>query len=899
MLDIRENEHQELFYLGVDLTQPVDVHIPSPLGPLGYYLFVRVPVEVAERLEGISARFDLIGLHETHFTVAPGEGVVAPALQPSEQPGLVWRCLGKAMLARGDGPMRLYGWPAEVTHADLLICTWPRFLSSGMAEEWIAVQDDPHWAPSGVPLGGIGGGRVDICRDGRFRNFSMNNNQDAPREDPEGLAGAYLAVAWDGVVTELASRPIVAGHACCARLDYTPRFPQATLTAPNIFPTLDVQVTLTGTTCPHDLRRSAIPGFLIRWEVTNTGAEARTVRCEMGWPNLVGLGGGVAGYESGIGYGDGYYRYWNDAAGRAEHRVEGESYQAIRYTGTPGAEFLAAAGEHLLGVASAPGVTADVSCGEGIGVVYAELTIPAGGRASATMALVAAMPHWIDSLAVDRGRYWQRDFADGDALLAALFGEAGEIFAATGALAALLDDSTLPGWLQQRLSNCTYPLLTNSVLYRDGRFSINEGPTEMAGCYGTIDQRLAAHPATQLLFPELNARELDEFGAIQGEHGGIQHDLGSGHLEKTAGETTWPDLTCSFILQCARHAWSTGDRAFAAAQWPHMRRALLRHAVWAVEGQGVAQVGEGLGTSYDSYHYYGTTGYMGTLWLAALAVCEKWAQRAGDRELLTQIPGWRAAAIARLDADLWNGRYYIAYGNTSGTQQRDTSHAGQLAGQVFARLLCDKNVLSEERIRSCVEALLALNGSARFAIPPDEVSPDGGAGSDYGWVPYVEGFMFTAIAGQQDARLWPLWERTIAAVEREGAHPCDTRLMYRPLTGEQSWGSYYMTAPASWLVYDAWLGFFYEANEGALRLHTLTPGRYPLVHPLFWGTLDVSDEGAAVLTITRTFTDKPLVLASLDLRAADGSVQHLTFPQPASLAPGAVVTWQAEAAPSR
>lgn len=888
MLDIYENEHQELFHLGVDLTQPLEVHIPSPLGPLGYYLFVRVPA-AAGQLDGVSARFDLIGLHETHITMAPGDGALAPATLPSTQPGLQWRCLGKALLARGDGTMTLHGWPAGITRADLLLCTWPRFLASGMAEAMLAAQDDPHWAPSGVPLGGIGGGRVDICRDGRFRNFSMNNNQDAPLEDADGLAGAYLAVACEGAVTELSTRPIVASHASCARLDYTPRFPQATLAAPGIAPALDVRVTLTGTLCPHDLRRSAIPGFLIRWEVTNTGAEARTVRCEMGWPNLIGVGGGVASVESGIGYGDGSYRYWNDDSGRAQRPLAGEGYQAIRYTGEPGAQYLASAGEHLLGVATKPGVTADVRCGAQDGVISAELSVPAGGRATATMALVAAMPHWVDSLSVDRGRYWQCDFADGAALLAALFADAEELLADTGALAALLDDSTLPGWLRQRLCNCTYPLVTNSVLYRDGRFSINEGPTEMAGCYGTIDQRLAAHPATQLLFPALNARELEEFGAIQNERGGMQHDLGSGHLERGAGETTWPDLTCSFIIQCARHAWSTGDNAFAAQQWPRVRHALLRHAEWATEGDGVAQVGAGLGTSYDSYHYYGTTGYMGTLWLAALAVCEHWARRVGDHELRAQIPGWRAAAIARLEADLWNGRYYIAYGNTSGTQ-RDTSHAGQLAGQVFARLLCNENVLDEERVRSCVEALLALNGSTHFAIPPDEVSPDGGAGSDYGWVPYVEGFMLTAIAGQQDARLWPLWQRTIAAVEGDGRHPCDTRLMYRPLTGEQSWGSYYMTAPASWLVYDAWLGFFYDAGEGRLRLHTLAPGRYPIVHPLFWGTLSVSDTGAA-LTVTRLFTDTPLKLSSIEPRSADGSTRRIDFAKPGYLRVGVAIKW--------
>jgi len=906
MLDIRENEHQELLYSGVDLTQPVAIHIPSPLGPLGYYLFVRVPADVVGQLNGVSARVDLIGLHETHTSMAPGQGAVTPAVISSTQPGMVWYCLGKAMLARGGGEMVLTGWPAAVTQADLLLCTWPRFLTSGMAEEWIAVQADPLWAASGVPLGGIGGGRVDICRDGRFRNFSMNNSQDAPLEYPNGLAGAYLAVACDGVVKDLASRPIVTGHEACPQLAYDPRFPQATLTAPDIFPGVTAKVTLTGTLCPQDLRRSSIPGFLLRWEVTNSGETDRVVRCQMGWPNLVGIGGGVAGYESGIGYGDGFYRYWDDPTGRAESRVDTAQYSAIRYTGTPAAEFLASAGEHLLAVVKQDGMTTEITCGEGTGEAGAELIIPAGGTVTATMVLVTAMPHWVDSLGVDRGRYWQRYFGDGDALLAALVNEADELLAETGALAALLADSTLPGWLTRRLSNCNYPLITNSVLYQDGRYSINEGPTEMAGCYGTIDQRLAAHPATQLFFPQLNVTELSEFATIQGVNGGISHDLGGGHLEREPNETTWPDLTCSFIIQCARHAWSTGDATFAEAMWPRMRRALYRHGAWADAGDGVAQLGE-LGTSYDSYHYIGTTAYMGTLWLAALAICEKWARERDDQTLLADIARWRPAAINRIETDLWNGRYYIAYGNTAGVR-RETCHAGQLAGQVYARLLCGVDVLDEQRLASVVDALLSLNGSERFAIPPDEVSGDGQAGSDYGWVPYVEGFMMTAVAGQNDPRLWPLWERIVDAVERNGAHPCDTRLMYRPVTGEQNWGTYYMTAPASWLVYDAWLDFFYAPQPGLLRLRPTTPGRYPIVHPLFWATLEVAESGAVTLTVQRTFSDTPITLAALEMRGETGSIeiagttitseagegryQRYALPQPVVLQAGVSVEWR-------
>ncbi len=354
----------------------------------------------------------------------------------------------------------------------------------------------------------------------------------------------------------------------------------------------------------------------------------------------------------------------------------------------------------------------------------------------------------------------------------------------------------------------------------------------------------------------------------------------------------WPDLTSSFIIQAARHAWSTGDKEFAAAQWPRVRRALLRHAAWAEEGQGVAQVGAGLGTSYDCYHYLGTTAYLGTLWLAALAICRKWARQYGDSELSAQIDRWRAAAIERLEADLWNGRYYLAYGDTSG-RRRETSHAGQLAGQVFTRLLCGENVVSEERLASCLDALLSLHGSERFALPPDEVSPDGGAGSDFGLVPYVEGFMLSAAAGENDPRLLPLWERIVSAYEGDGRHPCDTRLLFRPESGERSWGSYYMTAPASWLVYDAWLNFFYEADEALLRLHLPAAGRYPLVHPLFWGTLALEEDGATSLAISRTFTSTPLSLASVEMRA-DGDRQRYTLPQPAILRPGAIVHWQGD-----
>ncbi|HEY8668296.1 MAG TPA: GH116 family glycosyl-hydrolase, partial [Tepidisphaeraceae bacterium] len=283
--DSHENEHQELFHLGVDLSGPIPLHIPSPLGKLGYFIYARVPADAADKLSAVTIKIDLVGLVSTNTEIKAGDGAPPVATIPSRQKGLVWRCLGKAMAARGDGTLEMRNWPADLKKVDLVLCTWPRFLESLQVEDWIELQADPLFAPTGVPLGGIGGGRIDICKDGRFRNFSMNNNQDAPLEDPNGLAGAYLAVSSDNQTKDLASRPILPGHKTVDTLAFSPRFPQATLKATAAFPGLDITVTLSGTLCPHDLKRSSLPGLLVRWEISNTSRSDRTIRCHFGWPN--------------------------------------------------------------------------------------------------------------------------------------------------------------------------------------------------------------------------------------------------------------------------------------------------------------------------------------------------------------------------------------------------------------------------------------------------------------------------------------------------------------------------------------------------------------------------------------------------------------------------------------
>jgi hypothetical protein len=282
-----ETEHQELFIPDAALRGPMPVHIPSALGALGYYVCLRVPAADADRLGGVSLRLQVAGLRPDDVSLTAGDGLgQAPDRYPSSD-GMIWRLVARAKVSRGDGVLTLAGLPAGLDRADVLLCTWPRFIESGEADQWLACQADPAFAPGGVPLGGIGTGKVEICRDGRFRNFSGNNNQDMPFEEPDGLDGAYLTVGLPNNERVLATRPVRGREITYQPVDALEAdltFPRTTLTARDAIPGVDVSVTFSGPIVPQDLAISALPGFLVRWTITNrmghrTRDEEPALRC--------------------------------------------------------------------------------------------------------------------------------------------------------------------------------------------------------------------------------------------------------------------------------------------------------------------------------------------------------------------------------------------------------------------------------------------------------------------------------------------------------------------------------------------------------------------------------------------------------------------------------------------
>ena len=81
--------------------------------------------------------------------------------------------------------------------------------------------------------------------------------------------------------------------------------------------------------------------------------------------------------------------------------------------------------------------------------------------------------------------------------------------------------STMPQWLQFKIINSAYTMMTTTLLNKGGFFSVMEGG--MSGQAGTMDQRVAAHPFYFKFFTTQDSLELAQFGTAQNPGGAIDH----------------------------------------------------------------------------------------------------------------------------------------------------------------------------------------------------------------------------------------------------------------------------------------------------------------------------------------------------------------------------------------
>lgn len=777
------------------------------------------------------------------------------------------------------------------------VCVSPneRYITHGRAERWIRDTERGKEVRCGMPLGGIGAGKVEIARDGWFRNITTNNNIDAPFYHPE-YCFAFASV--NDRLRLLRDEPAAGLPKPVHDIEFEGRYPVAHMRfSDNDWP-VDIRLKAWSPIIPGNVDDSSLPVAIFEYTLENDTTEAINVHVGMSWENLLGQTGrpqpmgtwGKTGH---------YYRCREDA-GNVTRVSDLALLRGLVFEGDskkdPDSE-----GNQFLGVdrSAHPGISCRIIPGYGRQVVgdlfdppasedevnppaalSAHVVVQPGEKVTIPFILTWYLHHFYQMGKEDLGHYYHNRFKNAEEVAEYVRENRERLWRETKALHDLFDASDLPAWTRDMLLNDLYVLSTDTWLTRDGRFSVNEGATNMYGVMGTMDQKLYASHNLALLFPSLQMQELRHFGELQNDNGGITHDLGAGQFVAKNKAFDWPDLCSAFSILSYQVYRYSGDEAF----WNEIRPKIVKAieclaADWDPDDTGVP----GRGSTFDDEDSYRIFSYTTGLYLCDLKLGMKIAEEIRDEKLRESYQKRYDRAFELAMKELWTGKYF-RYGSSPPPENKrtDASHFSQMAGEFWCRLL-DLDGIFEPQVRNAALAnTFRLHWNDNFKLPPKIVTPDGKLfprddehrNAPVSWPMHSRALMcgsgfYFGMEQQGWDLLRDMRDNIIAA---NGPDPWDQSLYWDPITARIDWGVFYMTAPASWLAYQALTDTYYDAVERRLTFRPeamakVQPGKFPIITTKLWATGEVSqDSRDLVIAVDRLISG---VVAIRSIRIAD------------------------------
>ena len=309
----------------------------------------------------------------------------------------------------------------------------------------------------------------------------------------------------------------------------------------------------------------------------------------------------------------------------------------------------------------------------------------------------------------------------------------------------ILGDPGRPAWYTSALFNELYFLVDGGTFWEagevggpepapgdPGRFALVECPDY--AYYDTVDVDFYASFAVLRLFPELeragirdllaavdvaDPREVViEASGARAERkvaGTVPHDLGGPDDDpfhrpnwyRFQDVSGWKDLAPKLVLQGWRDAALLGDEALLDELRPHAEAVLARLAAADRDGDGLPDHDGVPDQTYDTWPMHGPSAYGGFLWLAAVRVAERLAERDGDAEAASRWAGVAERGTASLERRLWRDHGYFAY--DGGGASSESVMADQLAGQWYADVTGLGDLVAPWRISEALRTIHRTN----------------------------------------------------------------------------------------------------------------------------------------------------------------------------------------------
>ncbi|MCC6587630.1 MAG: twin-arginine translocation signal domain-containing protein [Bryobacterales bacterium] len=231
----------------------------------------------------------------------------------------------------------------------------------------------------------------------------------------------------------------------------------------------------------------------------------------------------------------------------------------------------------------------------------------------------------------------------------------------TRAFTAAVRDSTLPGSVKDgAMANLSTLVSTTCFRTADGEFHGFEGVNDKAGCcHGNCTHVWNYETTTTFLFPS-HARSLRKAA-----FGYSMDDLGAIHFRQMLPEGTGrsgfaaTDGQMGQILHAYLDWQLSADSQWLKSMWPRLKKAL--EFSWLKGGWDADKDGVMEGVQHNTYdvEFYGPNPQCGIYYLGGLRAAEEMATAVGDTAAAQQYRRLFDNGSRWIDANLFNGRYYI------------------------------------------------------------------------------------------------------------------------------------------------------------------------------------------------------------------------------------------------
>ncbi len=755
------------------------------------------------------------------------------------------------------------------------------------------------FAEAGVPLGGIGTGKLEIRPDGSFGGITLNNNPNRPIPEMNGTFLSIYVENGERKTTRILSSADMGLDIPPLKPEFIQHkglWPRARFHYDDPALLVNVALEAFGSVIPRDHKRSCLPLAFFDFEVHNPSTAPVDVSIAFTWENVNGLPEPntnryamqliTASLSKGIKYSyDGKALpsdYWGDYTLMAEHEGGGEITVRQWNMEAGRADFVRDwQGDGMLSneLPNEPG--------QFLGTIALKKTLASGGTKHFRFVLAWNTPRFYGSGQVDMGHYYSNFYTCSEDMAQYGLENFERIQRDVHAWQERVLRSNLPEWFEEMLLNYLYPLSATTCWTRDGRYAILEAPVS-GPMYGTLDQLYTASMATLLFFPELEHSQMKMFADRQLKNGQFPHDLGSMRLDGGPGRDgkyRWTDLQPKFIILAYRNFRWTGDSEKFRYFLPHIRKALRRMKEQDTDGDYLPNQ-RGVSSTYDTWGFSGTNAYCADVTLCAYRVAIEIARYIGDSDMETECRIALETGSKYFEENLWmenvagKGRDYYIFCR-EGDKIDDVCANGQLGGLWMAEFLhLGKLGHPQTRIDRALQSIHEL--CARGYTIYKGMYPEGSLrnlAEPGGWhypLAHYCGLLFSN--GKADTAMEDLkrkWDAHFAPA-RNGVKPVS--IWNQPLTiGEHGervvWGDRYMSSPGVWASLIALLGFDIDVTSKRMWIMPNLPSIFngklvaaPIPYSKCWGQLDYSENAADGAQNIEIRFDQPMNFTEIIVR---------------------------------